>query len=399
MSLQDQPERRSSNSVMLGGSTYTACWGVSTNINAVASHVSACANCFSSLTMGTINSQCSTCVNWDLRRDSSLLYFPAPDHYPHCLIADGTGMLKPLILTYDMLKEAVQAAHNGFVHDGWSPNNLKTYLPVHGINSEAVQGIFECAKNCKAVIDLPEDDPQRVALIMKQRTNPELFTMWKFLSLWSRNVKLCQHIDVIMHLVFLGVVKTTMQKFLESFALRGKQASFLKYSNSLLESVQQLRLSWCKCIPCKTGKFGGWVSENYLGAARIFAWLYSYADFIAPDISDLSILNLKPQQRWTRKENYNWLVIRGQDTSGNAVQLRDLVNNLMNRPEGYPPVLTPTGGPVSVVQKVASALQAMVCRIMSLQPDVYDCELHIKYFLSYFETFDRAMRRSNESPS
>jgi len=128
------------------------------------------------------------------------------------------------------------------------------------------------------------------------------------------------------------------------YAARGKQASFLKYSNSLLESVQQLRLSWCKCIPCKTGKFGGWVSENYLGAARIFAWLYSYADFIAPDISDLSILNLKPQQRWTR-------------------------------------------------------LQAMVCRIMSLQPDLYDCELHIKYFLSYFETFDRAMRRSNESPS
>ena len=190
-----------------------------------------------------------------------------------------------------------------------------------------------------------------------------------------------------------------MQKFLDFFALRGKQASFLKYSNSLLESVQQLRLSWCKCIPCKTGKFGGWVSENYLGAARIFAWLYSYADFIAPDISDLSILNLKPQQRWTRKENYNWLVIRGQDTSGNAVQLRDRVNNLMNCPEGYPPVLTPTGGPVSVVQKVASALQAMVCRIMSLQPDLYDCELHIKYFLSYFETFDRAMRRSNESPS
>ena len=53
------------------------------------------------------------------------------------------------------------------MHDGWSPNNLKTFLRVHGINSEGVQGIFECAKNCKAVIDLPEDDPQRVALIMK----------------------------------------------------------------------------------------------------------------------------------------------------------------------------------------------------------------------------------------
>jgi hypothetical protein len=65
-------------------------------------------------------------------------------------------------------------------------------------------------------------------------------------------------------------------------------------------------------------KFGGWVLENYLSAARIFVWLYSYIDIIAADVSDLSLTNLKPQHQWTQKENHNWLLIRGQDTVGNA---------------------------------------------------------------------------------
>jgi hypothetical protein len=71
----------------------------------------------------------------------------------------------------------------------------------------------------------------------------------------------------------------------------------------------------------------------------------------------------------------------------------------MSQPEGSPSVITPIGGQVSVVQNVSSALQAMVCRIMSLMPDVYECELHIKYFLSYFEKFDCDMRKSNDAPS
>jgi hypothetical protein len=106
-------------------------------------------------------------LNWDLRRDSILLHFPSPLNYPPSMLSEH-ATLKPLIITYDVLKDAVRVGHNGFVNDGWSSSNVKTYLRVHGINTEAIQGILECAKNCKAMMDLPEDDPQRVALMIKQ---------------------------------------------------------------------------------------------------------------------------------------------------------------------------------------------------------------------------------------
>ncbi len=240
-SLQDQPERCSANCIMLGTSKYTACWGLAMDIGAVASRVLSCASCLSLLTNGIINSNCSICVNWDLRRDSILLHFPSPMNYPPSMLSEH-AMLKPLVITYDVLKHAVRAAHNGFVNNGWSSSNVKIYLHVHGINTEALQDILECAKNFKAMMDLPEGEPQRVALMIKQCSHPELFTMWKFPTLWCRNVHLSQHIDVIMHLLFLGVVKSSMQNFLDFFALRGKQAAFLKHSNTLLESVQKLHL-------------------------------------------------------------------------------------------------------------------------------------------------------------
>jgi hypothetical protein len=125
-SLQDQPERCSANCIMLGTSKYTACWGLAMDIGAVASRVPSCASCLSLLTNGIINSNCSICVNWDLRRDSILLHFPSPMNYPPSMLSEH-AMLKPLVITYDVLKHAVRAAHNGFVNNGWSSSNVKIY--------------------------------------------------------------------------------------------------------------------------------------------------------------------------------------------------------------------------------------------------------------------------------
>ena len=45
--------------------------------------------------------------------------------------------------------------------------------------------------------------------------------------------------------------------------------------------VQALRLDWCKAIPYGGGKLGGWVLENYLGAACLMSWFYAPLDEIA----------------------------------------------------------------------------------------------------------------------
>jgi len=42
VSMQDQPERRAANYIMLGSSTYTARWGVSLNTMEVACNIPSC---------------------------------------------------------------------------------------------------------------------------------------------------------------------------------------------------------------------------------------------------------------------------------------------------------------------------------------------------------------------
>ncbi len=53
----------------------------------------------------------------------------------------------------------------------------------------------------------------------------------------------------------------------------------------MLEAVQQLQLDWCKVLPYKGGKLGGWVLENYLGFFRVSVWFYSTLSIIASDPS------------------------------------------------------------------------------------------------------------------
>jgi hypothetical protein len=49
-----------------------------------------------------------------------------------------------------------------------------------------------------------EEEPSLAFLeLEKERKKPEIFMMWSFPALLQRGVQLDQHIDVIMHLLFL----------------------------------------------------------------------------------------------------------------------------------------------------------------------------------------------------
>ena len=78
-----------------------------------------------------------------------------------------------------------------------------------------------------------------------------------------------------MHLLLLGIQKTMMMQIKRWHTLRGAGATFVRYTKGILESIQNLKLSWCKAIPYKNGKLGGWVSESYLAMARLNKWFYS----------------------------------------------------------------------------------------------------------------------------
>ncbi|MFY7881041.1 MAG: hypothetical protein ACOVR6_01995 [Fimbriimonas sp.] len=411
-SLQDQPERRKANSIMLGGSKYTPRWGFACDFTTVAPYVPACINCRSTImaqhSLVDDTTTCAQCVSWDIGKTHTLMNFPPPKDYPADHIPEG-NVLSTKKLTYSMMKFAVTTAHNEFVSGRWNKKNIDSYLRVHGLNNEAIAAITECCMNCKLLADMESNplllnDPdvqlswQR--LLVKRRNAPEKYRMWKIPALWDRGVQLFQHVDVIMHLLFLGVVKTVIQMVQEWSKKRGKNAAFVRYLEGTLEGIQVNGLDWCRCIPYKAGKLGGWVSENYVGVARLLPWLYSCIDDVAADATFIE--PIRDQRRWTVKENFSWLSIRGLETNGNAEQLRTRVKCYMNQPTGPPPVLPPAGGGVENVITMISSLKAMVARIMKksvTDMDIVDAERHIKIFLTAFETFDGEMRGPRDKPT
>jgi hypothetical protein len=58
---------------------------------------------------------------------------------------------------------------------------------------------------------------------------PEKFMTWEYKALWNRGVQLSHHVDVAMHLIFSGVVKTVIQMVHDWSKKRGKKAAFIRY--------------------------------------------------------------------------------------------------------------------------------------------------------------------------
>ena len=406
-SLQDQPERRKANYIMLGKSSYTAQWGLALDFSAVAMGLPACKRCLQKLLANDVQtcgaSQCTYCVSWDTDASSGLLDFEPPDNYPQDHIP-SSGKLSPKRITYEWMMAAVTTAHNGVVSNGWKIATMRAYLRVHGLNEEAVSSIKDCAIACKKISQikaLARDDQRNPSLVLiekEKRKHPHLFKLWAFPSTWRRGVELRQHIDVAMHLLFLGVIKTVMQNIHEWMTKREKGAPFLRYSNGIFEAIQSLGISWCRCQPYKSGKLGGWISENYMGAARLFNWFYSEIGSVASDPSFI-LPDDKPIHKWSKKENTNWLKIRGLNTSGSAKELSIRVLEYIASSTGPPPVLEAPGGSSDNVVIVISALSAMIARLMTrviTDTHINDIKRHIKLFLSFYEQFDKDNRKSTE---
>lgn len=407
-SLQDQPERRKANYIMLGRSTYTAQWGLLLDFAAVASRIPGCKRCSNNLLFqySQSSSQCDECVNWNTSSDSGLLDFDPPNNYPQNLIPRLSRKLSPQQISYNLLKKAVEVAHNGVVFEGWRTSTMTDYLRVHGLNEEAIQSVKQRAINLKkynAVIISCNGDitaPSFDALHKEKKKDPSMFEMWKIPAVWHRGVDLQQHIDVAMHLLFLGIVKTVMHQIQEWMVHRNKGSRFVQYANGVFDNIQRLQLTWCRITPYKNGNFGGWISENYVAAARVMAWFYGSIGEIAADpVFDEPGVEFSS---WKKTHHYAWLKIRGLETTGTAWELKQRVQQYMKKRGGPPEIPEPVGGPVENVLTMISALRSMISRLMVrvvTEAYLHDLERHIKIFLNAYELFDSANRTSNSIPS
>jgi len=84
-----------------------------------------------------------------------------------------------------------------------------------------------------------------------------MYDTWKGPALWHRGVPLSIHVDVPMHLLFLGVTKTVSKRVMEWTRLYGLNNSFLRNSSNMLQSVANCNVDWCMALKINGPNFGG----------------------------------------------------------------------------------------------------------------------------------------------
>jgi hypothetical protein len=212
-----------------------------------------------------------------------------------------------------------------------------------------------------------------------------------------------------MHLIFLGIMKSSLFNIKKWLGMRGCLTDFLdrcSYLNRLLDDV---RLEWLKVQDFREGKFGGWVAENFVAFSRIVLWFFQ-------DVSSLLREDLfgedsipptevpQNEKEWQVKHYKRWFYDRGLEPfKGTKAQMRVEVLRLLNQPQGPPPLRDPSQDYApEQVERVLVSLDSMITVLMTeeVDPDV-TCplaELRIKHFLAEFDILNQSVLKVGEKP-
>jgi len=391
VSLMDQPERRGANYIGLGNAIWTARWGFSANHKELYANLKACADCLEHMAsaykyddFASYIRECPNCMNWNIvKKECSLAFCKLPVSYPDdsprvTRNLDDTFSLCPFEITYHGLTLAVETAHKRVVEGKWTPKAAEAYLKVEGLNDKAATAILTHANNVVS-LNAAEAEPELLAtelriLQQEKQQSPQLYKQWAIPSRWDRGVFLWQCIDPLMHLLFLGVVRSAGQKpkaFLTAF---GKHPAFTRAYGNILEKVKSLQLDWLRVLKYGSGTFGGWVSENFLAYARIMSWFYQGLESVAEDANhedDGRPPDALPQTKWLLKHNKWWLKRRGLDSKGLADALKARVRDYMEQPDGPPeplPLYT-TCTATDVTTMLHSLTEMLKCIMVSAVAD------------------------------
>lgn len=424
--LGDQPEKRDNNWLGRGNSKWHYRSFVSANHAELYPHLKACSDCFKRMNLcykeGSITEplpECDKCLNWDALKESPLALCTVPDSYvlgslaPHATTrvveVGGKQYIKPFRLTYPGLCDAITVIHKGFAEWNWNVETCKSYYKVECFSEETYDKIREYAERTKAYLDTTNDDPNtrrsqvnarvKESIRRLQEECPELFQRIHNPALYSRpGVELSTHVEGIMHLIFLGIVKTIVKDIQASLLLKKGNAEFLRQNGDLLQHLQKLNLDWLKLLAYSGGNFYGWNATEYVGFSRLLPWFYQKYGEVSveplperdlPPEADLHICWLKPDLEY-------WLKIRGLKVSGSKAELLERVSEYMAM-EDPPQVLPPVSVDVAIVRDLVNSLYNMLESLMGhsvSESTVLKAEYAIRIFLSCVDKFDADVHKN-----
>ena len=104
-----------------------------------------------------------------------------------------------------------------------------------------------------------------------------------------------------------------------------------------------------------------------------------------------------PQDKWTKKQNFEWLKVRVLLFDGNAKDLKELVNTYINDVDSSPTILPPICGNIMNVTNLVTSMLRMISQVMTKEvtpPLLIECDISIKIYLTMVHKFDIALDRT-----
>ncbi|KAL7560229.1 hypothetical protein ACA910_020527 [Epithemia clementina (nom. ined.)] len=239
--------------------------------------------------------------------------------------------------------------------------------------------------------NIDDDDDEVVGDMFELfHEDPTMFAIYKGLVTWDSDADINDNVDVVMHLLFLGIVKSAIEQTTKWLKKHLKYGSFVKTTDGLLEMVQHLNLDWCRMLGFQRGKLGGCVLENYLGFARLLLWFFSMINTVAIDVEYQEPLG--NSQNWNKKENTSWLSARGLDKKGSAQELKERVQMYLQQTNI--PLPCQSSGSVKGVANVWKSLHSLLQIVMRTGEDATiteEIDFWVSLFLSCYAKVDQGL--------
>ena len=426
----DQPERRKMTNSMQGTAKYHARFLHSVNHKAMKNVLRTCKDCLACMrgsnnSPGRLPADCKVCVNWDAEagvksKDPAivdLLKLPIPSGYPMSHFGEAESLreryitkdnrILPFKLSSSRLMESTELAYNNLVAGHWGNSHVLAFLERECLNTEFITEVQTNAANRKllnAINDKTSPETPRAQDIIQRdfRANPQDYQLPPFPLGWQAlgkdNDSLGLFVDVLMHLLFLGIVKSGVKDLNKWLTRQQLFTDFKERGVKLSEILQDLKLDWLPVLDFRHGTCGNWVSENYLAFSRIATWFYQEVPDLFQKDGDATPPSAKPNTAWRKPHYVHWLRVRGLPETGTVPEMKKRIIELLDQEGGPPEKLKTVAGEYtpSQVERVLVAMEEMIQIIMTpvVVPGVTlpAMEYRIKRFIAEYDLMDQQVQ-------
>ena len=295
-------------------------------------------------------------------------------------------------MTFENLNRVIEYSSEKFENGHWSEKEVMSYTSSHGINRLGQNKIIAhcCNKMAHNLYKDEVNNEDGLLVTQDYEKYPDKYCRWKGGPYWKSNLKLFQFVDVLMHLLFLGITKSTREIIYDWIVESKRQNEYKLFSNIIFNLVSDMGLDWCKLLVSKSG----WVSDNYVAFARISKWFY-YPIVILHQNEVYNEPKL-PINKWYLNMCKEWLKAYGYDTNGRVNDLRKKIINMKNDPSTVLKLNEHKCGSEQEISNLIGSMLSMIASVMKREvshESVGTIEREIKIFLTNLHIVDVQMNK------